>query len=134
MEHAKLQKYNTIVQGELIKTKQQLEKLDTSSDKIEEKILVQRPSYDKTGLGFFLRQCAKNFVERKEPSIAKVEKDLRKIKSLIKLKHIKKKEKSFMVDALHVMKLDTLRMVKQASPFNLFQSFIVIIVMVMDIM
>ena len=66
MENATLEKYNTIVKGELVQTKQQLEKLYTRSDKIEEQICVQRPSYDKTGLGFFLGQSAKKSVERKE--------------------------------------------------------------------
>ena len=36
LEHAELQKYNTIVKGDLVQTKQQLERLYTSSDKIEE--------------------------------------------------------------------------------------------------
>ena len=37
-----------------MQTKQQLEKLYTSSEKIEEQLSMQRPSYDKTRLGFFL--------------------------------------------------------------------------------
>ena len=53
IEYAKLEKYNNIVKGELMQTKQQLEKLYTSSEKIEEQLSIQRPSYDKTGLGFF---------------------------------------------------------------------------------
>ena len=36
-----------------MQTKQQLEKLYTSSEKIEEQMYVQRSSYDKTRLGFF---------------------------------------------------------------------------------
>ena len=35
LEYARLEKYNTIVKGELMQTKQQLEKLYTSSEKIE---------------------------------------------------------------------------------------------------
>ena len=54
MEHVELEKYNTIVKGELTQTKQQLEKLYTSNDKIDEKMFVQRPTYDKTGLGYLL--------------------------------------------------------------------------------
>lgn len=54
LEHVELEKYKTIVKGELVQTKQQVDKLYTSSEKIEEQIYVQRPSYDKTRLGFFL--------------------------------------------------------------------------------
>ena len=53
------------MKGELTQKKQQLEKLYTSSDKIEEHIFVQRPSYDKTRLGLFLGQYAKKPIERK---------------------------------------------------------------------
>ena len=63
----------------MVQTKEQLEKLYTSSDKIEEQICAQIPSYDKTGLGFFLGQSSKNPVETKEPITPKVNKDLRKI-------------------------------------------------------
>ena len=55
-EHVELEKYNTIVKVELVQTTKQLEKLYTSSEKIEELIFVQRTSYDKTRLGFFLGQ------------------------------------------------------------------------------
>ena len=48
-----------------MQTKQQLEKLYTSSEKIEEKMFVQRPIYDKTRLGLFLGQYAKKPIERK---------------------------------------------------------------------
>ena len=37
MEHAKLEKYNTIMKGELTQTKKQLEKLYSSTDKIDDK-------------------------------------------------------------------------------------------------
>ena len=56
-----------------------MKKLYTSSDKIEEQMSVQRPSYDETRLGFFLGQSAKKFIERKEPNTPKVKKDLSKI-------------------------------------------------------
>ena len=67
------------MKGELVQTKQQLEKLYTSNDKIEEQICVQRPSYDKTRLGFFLGQSVKRSIERKELDILEVNEDLRKI-------------------------------------------------------
>ena len=54
LEHVELEKYNTIMKGELVQTKQQLEKLYTNSEKIEEHMSIQRPSYDKIELGFFL--------------------------------------------------------------------------------
>ena len=54
LKHVELEKYNTIVKGELVQIKQRLEKLYTNSDKIEEQICAQRPSYDKTRLGFIL--------------------------------------------------------------------------------
>ena len=60
------------------KPSRKLEKSYTNSDKIEEQICAQRPSYDKTGLGFFLGQSTKKFVERKEPNSPKSNKDLSK--------------------------------------------------------
>ena len=42
-------------------------------------ISVQRPSYDKTGLGFFFGQSAKKTVERNEPSTSKDKEYLSKI-------------------------------------------------------
>ena len=42
IEHTKLEKYNIIVKGELTQTKQKLEKLYSSSEKIDEKISIQR--------------------------------------------------------------------------------------------
>ena len=66
IEYAKLEKYNTIVKGELMQTKTQLEKLYTSNEKIEEQMSVQRPSYDMTELGFFLGQsCQEIYWERR---------------------------------------------------------------------
>ena len=53
-----------------------LKKKYTSSDKIEEQICAQRPSYDKTGLGFLLGQSAKKSLERKELDSLEVKKDL----------------------------------------------------------
>ena len=67
--------------GELVQARQQLEKLYTSSDKIEEQICAQRPSYDKTGLGFFLGQSTKKPIETKEHITIEINKDLRKIEN-----------------------------------------------------
>ena len=64
LEYAELEKYNTIVKGELMQTKQKLEKLYTSSENIKEKLSIQIPSYDTIGLGFFFGQSAKKIVER----------------------------------------------------------------------
>ena len=54
IQHVELEKYNTIVKGKLIQTKQKLEKLYTRSEKIKEQISIQRPSYDKIGLGYLV--------------------------------------------------------------------------------
>ena len=47
-----------------MQTKKQLEMLHTSSEKIEENLSIQRPSYDKTGLGFFFGQSTMKKIER----------------------------------------------------------------------
>ena len=67
IEHAELEKYNIIVKGELTQSKQQIEKLYSSNDKLDEKMYVQRPRYDKNGLGYLLSQSAKKSNVRKEP-------------------------------------------------------------------
>lgn len=59
IEHEKLDKYNIIVKGELTQTKQWLEKLYTSFEKIDEHIFHQKPSYEKIGLGYLLREVKK---------------------------------------------------------------------------
>ena len=56
------------MKDELVTTKQKLEKLYTSSEKIKEQISVQRTSYDKTRLGFFLGKSSKKSIEREEPN------------------------------------------------------------------
>ena len=48
-----------------METKQQLEKLYTDIEKIEEQIFVQRPSYDKTGLASFLVKLPRNLLREK---------------------------------------------------------------------
>ena len=67
-----------------MQTKQKLDKLYTSSENIEEQLFVQRPSYDKTGLGFFFRQSAKKTIERNEPSTSKAKMDLNRIDDVSK--------------------------------------------------
>ena len=68
IEHAKLEKYNIIVKGEMTQAKQQLEKLYSSSEKIDEQIFHQRPHYDKIGLGYLIGEKSAKKVEiRKEP-------------------------------------------------------------------
>ena len=66
-----------------MQTKHQLEKLYTGSEKIEEQISIQRPSYDKTRLGFFLGQSTMKSDVRKEldPKSLEVKKDMNMIKS-----------------------------------------------------
>lgn len=67
IEHAKLQKYNTIVKGELPQAKQHIENLYYRSEKINEQLFYHRPSYDKTGLGYFIgEKSAKKSIARKE--------------------------------------------------------------------
>ena len=51
----------------------------TSSDNIDEKISIHRPTYDKIGLGYLLGQLAKKSFERKEPCLTWL--DLNKIES-----------------------------------------------------
>ena len=81
---SKINIYTTILKGELVQTKQKLEKLYTSSEKIEEQLSIQRPSYDKIGLGFFLGQSAKKIIERNELGTSKVKKDLNRIDGVSK--------------------------------------------------
>ena len=69
-----------------MQTKQQREKLYTSSENIEEQLSVQRPSYDKTRLGFFLGQLAKKTIERNEPGTHEVNKDLNRTNDVYKEK------------------------------------------------
>ena len=76
------------MKGELVQTKKKIEKLYTNNDKIEEQFCAQRPSYYKTGLGFFLGQSANKSIERKEPNSSKRNKGLRKIEDTPKEKDI----------------------------------------------
>ena len=70
IEYVELEKYNIIVKGELTQTKQQLEKLYSTSEKIDEHTFLQRPSYDKIGLGYLIgEKLAKNVEIRKEPNL-----------------------------------------------------------------
>ena len=111
----------------------------------------------KNGLGYLLGQSAKKFVERKEldPNSLRTKEDLSKIESSQSVDMPKEKEnvmrskkkkesdqvetpkeqeRNLMLDAIHVMNLDILKMIAKVSILILFQSFISIIVMVMDIM
>ena len=76
-DHEELHKYNTIVKGELTQCKQQLEKLYTSRENIDESMSIQRPTYDKTGLGYLFNMSAK------KPEVNQIQK--RKRNLLIRL-------------------------------------------------
>ena len=47
-----LQKYNTIVKGELTQSKVQYEKLYSRKENLDESMSIQRPTYDKIGIGY----------------------------------------------------------------------------------
>ena len=70
-------KNTTSLKWELTQAKQQLEKLYTSSEKIDEHIFHQRPSYEKIGHGYLLgEKSAKKDEVRIQPySITKIPKD-----------------------------------------------------------
>ena len=55
LEYAKLEKYNTIVKGELMQTKQQFDKLYTSSENIKEKLSICM-------VLFFVQKCWFTFI------------------------------------------------------------------------
>ena len=57
--HEELQKYNTIVKGELTQRKLSLEKLYSSRGNIDEQMSVQRPTYAKTSLGYLFNMSIK---------------------------------------------------------------------------
>ena len=63
IEHVELEKYNIIMKGELTQAKQQLEKIYSSSDKIDQLMLHQRPSYDKIGLRYLIGEKSAKKVE-----------------------------------------------------------------------
>ena len=67
-----------------MQTQKKLQKLYTSNEKIEEQLSVQRPSYDKTRLGFIFGQSAKKTIERNEPGTSKVKKDLNRTNDVFK--------------------------------------------------
>ena len=66
-------KYNAIVKGELTQCKQQLKKLYSSREKLDDSMSIQRPTYDKTGLGYLINMSAK------KPKIRSYPKEKRKI-------------------------------------------------------
>ena len=78
-DHEELHKYNTIVKGELTQCKQQLEKL-------YESMSIQRPTYDKTSLGYLFNMSTKKPKSKSNPK----EKD----KSDDKIESIQSSDKS----------------------------------------
>lgn len=70
LQYNELEKYNIIVKGELTQWKQQFERLYSSSEKIDEHISIQRPSYDKNGCGYLMgKKSAKKYEARREPHL-----------------------------------------------------------------
>ena len=59
-----LHKYNTIVKGELTQCKQKLEKLYSSKENLDDSMSIQRPTYDKIGLGYLFNMFAKKLETR----------------------------------------------------------------------
>ena len=66
-DHEELLKYNTIVEGELTQCKHHLEKLYSSRENLDDSMSVQRPSYDKTSLGYLINMFAKKPKIRLDP-------------------------------------------------------------------
>ena len=62
-----LHKYNTILKGELTQCKQQLEKLYSSRENIDDSISMQRPTYDKIGIVYIFNMSAKKLEIRSDP-------------------------------------------------------------------
>ena len=58
-DHEELHKYNTIVKGELTQYKQQLEKIYSRRENIDDSMSIYRPTYDKTCLGYLFNMSAK---------------------------------------------------------------------------
>ena len=58
-DHEELHKYNTIVKGELIQCKKKLEKLYSIREKLDDSMSIQRPTYDKTSLGYLFNMSTK---------------------------------------------------------------------------
>ena len=66
------------MKGELTQSKVQLEKLYSNKEKLDEQMLVQRPTYDKTGLGYLFNMFAKKIesgsnLKEKDKSDDKIE-------------------------------------------------------------
>ena len=58
-DHEELHKYNIVVKGELTQCKQQLEKLYSSRENIDDSMPLQRLIYDKNGLGNIISMSMK---------------------------------------------------------------------------
>jgi hypothetical protein len=52
LQYSKLEKYNTIVKGEITQTKQYHQKIYSNSQKIDEKTMTQRHEGDMSGIGY----------------------------------------------------------------------------------
>ena len=55
------------MKGELTQCKQQLEKLYSSREKLDDSMSIQRPSYDKTGLGYLINMSVNKPEIRLDP-------------------------------------------------------------------
>lgn len=79
VDHEQLMKYSAIVKGELTQSKEQLEKLYSARERLDEHISIQKPTYDKTGIGYLCNMSAKKLetdltnLEEKEKSNDKIE-------------------------------------------------------------
>ena len=58
-DHEELHRYNTIVKGELNQCKQKLEKIYSRRENLDDSMSIQRPTYDKTSIGFLINMFAK---------------------------------------------------------------------------
>ena len=58
-DHEEFHKYNTIVKGELTQCKQQLEKLYSRRERLDDSMSIHRPTYDKTSLGYLINMSTK---------------------------------------------------------------------------
>ena len=65
LEYVELEKYNSIVKGKLVQTKQQLEKLYTNSENIEEKYMYRDLVMTRLDLDSFLENLPRNLLREK---------------------------------------------------------------------
>ena len=69
LQYTKLDKYNTIVKGELRQTKKHVEKLYSNIKKLDEQIMTQRPTCDQTSIGYYEGESSKRSKVTKEPDL-----------------------------------------------------------------